>query len=174
VDEKVLVDDNPASMTEIPKRSLPAAEPEPAVNPEEVRPKAATAGGWRRQAQRLQKEAHVFYFVFKHPRTRWYAKLLAVCTAGYLLSPVQLIPSFIPFIGFLDDIAVLFLGAKLLKRITPPDVLAECRSLADAAETRRKEEIRSKAAVVVSVVIAALWLLAAVAASALLAKYIGK
>ncbi len=89
-----------------------------------VRPEPAFAGNWRRRAQRLQKEAHVFYFVFKHPRTRWYARLLAVCTAGYLLSPVQLIPSFIPVIGFLDDFAVLFLGAKLLTRITPPDVLA--------------------------------------------------
>jgi len=128
--------------------------------------------GWKQQAQRLRKEAHVFYFVFKHPRTRWYARLLAVCTAGYLLSPVQLIPSFIPVIGFLDDFAVLFLGAKLLTRITPPDVLAECRKLADAAETRRKEEIRSTAAVVASIVIATVWLLAAITASALMAKYI--
>ena len=97
---------------------------------------------------------------------------MAVCTAGYLLSPVQLIPSFIPVIGFLDDFAVLFLGAKLLTRITPPDVLAECRKLADAAETRRKEEIRSTAAVVASIVIATVWLLAAITASALMAKYI--
>lgn len=127
---------------------------------------------WKQQAQRLQKEAHLFYFVFKHPRTRWYSRLLAVCTFGYLVSPVQLIPSFIPFIGFLDDFAVLFLGAKLLKKITPPDVLAECQQLADAAEIRRKEEVRSTAALVASIVIALLWLLAAMAASAWMAKYI--
>ena len=63
---------------------------------------------WWRQAQRVQKQAHVFYFVFKHPRNPWYAKMIAACTAGYLLSPVQLIPSFIPGIGFLDDLLVLF------------------------------------------------------------------
>ncbi len=128
--------------------------------------------GWMQQAQRLHKEAHVFYFVFNHPRTRWYARLLSVCTAGYLLSPIQLIPSFIPVIGFVDDLAVLFLGAKLLQRITPPDVLTECRQLADAAEIRRKEEIRSSATVAASVVIATVWILAAITASALMAKYI--
>ena len=127
---------------------------------------------WRQKAQRVHREAHVFYFVFKHPRTRWYAKLTAVCTAGYLLSPIQLIPSFIPVIGFLDDLLVLFLGVKLLQRITPSDVLAECRELANAAEMRRKEEIRSSAAVFASVAIVTLWLLAAVTASALVARYI--
>jgi uncharacterized membrane protein YkvA (DUF1232 family) len=133
---------------------------------------AGFAMSWRQQAHRLHREAHVFYFVFKHPRTRWYARFLAVCTAGYLLSPIQLIPSFIPVIGFLDDLAVLFLGAKLLQRITPPDVLTECRELADVAEIRRKEKIRSTAALVASVVIATVWLLAAITASALMAKYI--
>lgn len=51
---------------------------------------------WRQQAQRVHKEALVFYFVFKHPRTRWYTKCVAACTAGYLFSPVQLIPELYP------------------------------------------------------------------------------
>jgi len=127
---------------------------------------------WRQQAQRVHIEAHVFYFVFKHPRTPWYAKLVAVCTAGYLLSPIQLIPSFIPVIGFLDDVLVLFLGVKLLQRVTPPDVLIGCRELAKAAEIRRKEEIRSSAAVFASIAIVTLWLLATVTAGALVAAYI--
>jgi uncharacterized membrane protein YkvA (DUF1232 family) len=123
-------------------------------------------------AQRLQREAQVYYFAFKHPRVRWYAKLVAACCAGYLFSPVQLIPSYIPVIGFLDDFLILFVGAKLLQRIIPPEVLTECRQLADAAEIRRKEEIRSTAAVAASVVIAAVWLFAAVGASILMARYI--
>ena len=131
----------------------------------------APSMSWRQQAQRLHREAHVFYFVFKHPRTHWYARLVAACTAGYLFSPIQLIPSFIPVIGFLDDLLVLFLGVKLLKRITPLDVLAECRELAKAAEVRRQEEIRSSAAVFASVAIVTLWLLATVTASALVATY---
>jgi uncharacterized membrane protein YkvA (DUF1232 family) len=132
----------------------------------------ALAVGWKKQAQRLQKEAHVFYFVFKHPRTRWYGRLLAVCTAGYLLSPIQLIPSFIPVIGLLDDFAVLFLGAKMLQKITPPDVLDECRELADSSEARRREEIRGAAAFFVPIAVLIAWLLAAIAISGLLAAYI--
>jgi len=127
---------------------------------------------WKQQAQRVHKEAHVFYFVFKHPRTRWYTRGVAACTAGYLFSPVQLIPSFIPVIGFLDDFLVLLLGAKVVKRLTPPDVLSECRALADAAETRRNEDPSSGFARLAVVVITTLWVLAAVTASALVAAYI--
>jgi uncharacterized membrane protein YkvA (DUF1232 family) len=127
---------------------------------------------WRRRAQQLQKEAHVFFFVFKHPRTRWYARLIAGGAAGYLLSPIQLIPNFIPVIGCLDDLLVLFVGVKLLQRITPADVFAECRDLADAAETRRKEEARWGPAFAAPVVIVAVWFLAAMIASALMAAYV--
>jgi uncharacterized membrane protein YkvA (DUF1232 family) len=123
-------------------------------------------------AQRLRKEAHAYYFAFRHPRAPWYARLVAAGIAAYLFSPVQLIPSFIPVIGLLDDVLVLLLGVKLLNRIIPADVLAECRQLAEAAEARRKEEIRSTAAVVATVAIASLWLLATVTAYALMVNYV--
>lgn len=102
----------------------------------------------------------------------WYARLVALCTAGYLLSPIQLIPSFIPGIGFLDDLVVLSLGVKLLRRITPPQVLIECRLLADSAEMRRREEAMSPAIVVVVVAVVALWLLALVTAGGLMATHV--
>jgi uncharacterized membrane protein YkvA (DUF1232 family) len=127
---------------------------------------------WKQPAQRVQKEAHVFYFVFKHPRTRWYTKCVAACSAGYLFSPIQLIPSFIPVIGFLDDFLVLFLGAKLVKKLSPPEVLSECRALADAAEARRREDVSSGFTRFAFVFAAALWLLAVVTTSALVAAYI--
>lgn len=103
---------------------------------------------------------------------RWYAKLVAACSAGYLFSPIQLIPNYIPVIGFSDDFLVLFVGAKVLQRIIPPEVLTECRELADAAEMRRKEEIKSTPALVAFVVITSVWLLAAVGAGILMARYI--
>ena len=135
-------------------------------------PNPSASVTWKHRAQRLQKEVHVFYFVLKHPRTRWYSRLVAACSAAYILSPIQLIPSFIPVIGFLDDFLVLFLGAKLLKRITPVEVFAECRQLADEAEIGRREESRSVGAVVASVVIASVWLLLAIGASAIIASHI--
>ena len=97
--------------------------------------------------------------------------MIAACTAGYLLSPVQLIPSFIPGIGFLDDLLVLFLGVKLLKKITSEEVLRECRKIAEAAEAQRKEEIRSGAALVVPFVVALVWLLSTIAASVLIVSH---
>ena len=144
----------------------------PGVIPDEVRSELASATNWRQQAQQVQTQAHVFYLAFKHPRTPWYARLVAVCTAGYLFSPIQLIPSFIPVIGFLDDLLVLFLGAKLLQKITPADVLAECRRHAADAEVRKKDKARSMAAVAAAIVIATVWLLTAVAANGLMAAYI--
>ena len=127
---------------------------------------------WSRQAQRLQTEALVFYFLFKHSRVTWFPRWVAAGIAAYLLSPVQLIPSYIPVIGFLDDFLVLFLGVKLLRRIIPADVFAECRQRAEAVETRRKEEIRSVAATVGWIAVILLWLLAAVVASVLIMKHI--
>jgi uncharacterized membrane protein YkvA (DUF1232 family) len=137
-----------------------------------IRREPAPKVSWREQAQRVQREAHVYYFAFKHPRVHWYAKLVAACSASYLFSPIQLIPSYIPVIGFLDDFVVLFVAAKLLQRIIPPDVLAECRELADAAEMRRKQEIRSTGAIIGFVAIAAVWLLVGAGVSILMARYI--
>jgi len=165
-DKKTVVDRDLGNLTKLSGECLPR------VSSEEVRPEPVFAMSWKEQAQRLRKEAHIFYFVLKHPRTRWYAKLLAASTAAYLFSPIQLIPSFIPVIGFLDDFLVLLLGIRLLQRITPPDVFIECRALAEAAHISRKEEIRSVGVLVTSIVIAAVWLFVAVGTSALLAAYI--
>jgi uncharacterized membrane protein YkvA (DUF1232 family) len=125
-----------------------------------------------RQAQRLQEQAQVFYFACRHPRVPWYAKFVAACTAAYLFSPIQLIPSFIPVIGFLDDLLVVFLGVKLIQKLIPPDVLAECRELARAAGLRRNQRIRSMGSIVGFAGVALLWLLMAVAGSALMIAYI--
>ena len=127
---------------------------------------------WKQQAQHVQKEAYVFYFAFRHPEVPWYAKAVAACTAAYLFSPIQLIPSFIPVIGFLDDFLVLFGGVKLLRRIIPPDLLSECHQLAEATEMRRKENIRSASAIFGLSAVASLWLLAAVGAWGLIPKII--
>jgi len=88
-----------------------------------------------------------------------------------VFSPIQIIPNFIPVIGSMDDFLVVFLGVKLLRRVTPPDVLTECRELA-AAKARGKGETRSVAAVVTFAAVVTVWLLAAVTASTLMAAHI--
>jgi uncharacterized membrane protein YkvA (DUF1232 family) len=135
-------------------------------------PHPALAGTWKLRVQRLQREAHVFYLIFKHPRTPWYARVVAACIAGYVFSPIQVIPNFIPVIGSLDDILVLYVGSMVLQKITPADVLVECRELADAAQMRRKAKTTGAASVVVPVVVVTVWILAAITVSALMATYI--
>ena len=73
-------------------------------------------------------------------------------------------------IGLLDDVLVLFLGLKLLKKLIPPGVLNECRARA-AVEMRRKEQIKSPITLIVPITVAALWLLTALAVSAAMASY---
>lgn len=127
---------------------------------------------WREHSQRIQREAQTFYFAFKHPRVHWYAKLVAACTTGYLFSPVQLIPNFIPVFGLLDDFLIFVLGVKLLQRIIPPDVLLECREQAKAAEMQRKDAGTSMAAIIAFLAVAMVWLFAAITVNRLIAVYI--
>ena len=126
---------------------------------------------WAEKAQELQKQAHVFYFVFKHPKTPWYARLIAACVAGYLLSPIQIIPSYIPVIGFMDDLVVLVVGFKLIQKAIPPEVLQECRDQAEAAEVQRKTKVRSLTRFAIFITIAVLWFILAIAGSLLVANY---
>jgi uncharacterized membrane protein YkvA (DUF1232 family) len=94
------------------------------------RPKFKEPADWKRYAQQLQREIYVAYFVFRHPLAPWYSKLLAALGVGYVLSPIQFIPSFIPFIGFIDDLLVLVVLTKLMHKVTPDTALAQCRAKA--------------------------------------------
>jgi uncharacterized membrane protein YkvA (DUF1232 family) len=68
--------------------------------------------------------------LLRHPNVPWHARLVAACAVVYLVSPIQLIPTFIPVIGQLDDLMVLFFGMKLLRRLTPNKILDECEAQA--------------------------------------------
>lgn len=137
--------------------------------PTSIRLGSFSALKWKQRVEQLQKQAYLFYFVFKHRRTRWYSRLIAACSAAYLLSPIQLIPNFIPIIGWLDDVLVLFLGAKILQKITPADVLAECRDLAEASCNDRKNEF--KWAVIAPIILITVWLLVTVATIVFVTTY---
>jgi uncharacterized membrane protein YkvA (DUF1232 family) len=92
--------------------------------------------GWKKAARRLKRETYALYLVGRHPRTPWYVKALAVGVVGYALSPLDLIPDFIPVLGLLDDLIIVPLGIALTIRLTPRDVLAECRAQAQEALDR--------------------------------------
>ena len=79
------------------------------------------------RARALKKEISAVYFATKDPRTPWYAKAVAFCTIAYALSPIDLIPDFIPILGYLDDLFIVPAGIALAIRLIPPEVLAEAR-----------------------------------------------
>ena len=71
-------------------------------------------------------------------RVPWCAKAVSGCALLYLVSPIQLIPNFIPVLGQLDDLVVLYLGMKLIRKLTPLDVLQECEALAMSSPIIRR------------------------------------
>jgi uncharacterized membrane protein YkvA (DUF1232 family) len=84
----------------------------------------------RQRARALKQETHALYLAARHPETPWYAKLLVAAIVAYALSPIDLIPDFLPVIGYLDELVLLPLGLALALRLIPPPVLAECRARA--------------------------------------------
>ncbi len=93
---------------------------------------------WKVKSRKLRSEIYALYLASKHPRTPWYAKTLAVFIIGYALSPIDLIPDFIPVVGYLDDLILIPLGIALLIKIIPKDILEECRAKAEADLSKRK------------------------------------
>ncbi|HEX5035111.1 MAG TPA: DUF1232 domain-containing protein, partial [bacterium] len=87
---------------------------------------------WKNKARALKANIHALYLAYRDPRVPWYAKLLILCVVGYALSPIDLIPDFIPILGYLDDLLLLPLGVLLSIKLIPPTVWAECRQKAAA------------------------------------------
>jgi uncharacterized membrane protein YkvA (DUF1232 family) len=80
----------------------------------------------------IKREVRALVLAARDPRTPWYAKATAICVAAYALSPIDLIPDFIPILGQLDDVIIVPLGIWLVVRMIPPDVLNEHRMAAAA------------------------------------------
>jgi uncharacterized membrane protein YkvA (DUF1232 family) len=91
----------------------------------------------QRWARTLKRDTLALYFAARDPRVPWYAKTVAAAVAAYALSPIDLIPDFIPVIGYLDDLILVPLGIALAIRLIPPVVLEEHRASAAARIANR-------------------------------------
>jgi uncharacterized membrane protein YkvA (DUF1232 family) len=87
-------------------------------------------------ARGLNRDGHAIYLASRDPRVPWYAKVLAIAVAAYALSPIDLIPDFIPVVGYLDDLVIVPVGIWLVVSLIPDEVMVECRAKADAAGQR--------------------------------------
>jgi uncharacterized membrane protein YkvA (DUF1232 family) len=113
---------------------------------------------WKTWARTIKRDVHAIYLAARDPRVPWYAKALALCVAGYALSPIDMIPDFIPVFGYLDDVIIVPLGIVAVVKLIPPHVMAEHRELASAAQERPVS--RTAAVIFVSIWIAAVALCA--------------
>lgn len=105
-------------------------------------------------AEELKQQTLVVYFAARDPRTPWLVRLLALLMAAYALSPIDLIPDFIPILGYLDDLIIVPLGLVLVLRLVPPQVKQSAREQASAAAER-------PVSCAMAVAIVAIWLVLA-------------
>jgi uncharacterized membrane protein YkvA (DUF1232 family) len=120
---------------------------------------------WKDWAHRLKVETYTLYLAARHPGTPWYAKVLAGLVAAYAFSPIDLIPDFIPVLGYLDDLIIVPLGIYLTIRLVPAPVVQACRAQAQDAMAAGKPVSR-----VAAMVIVAIWVLLIAAGAYFLLK----
>lgn len=115
-----------------------------------------------RWARIVKRDVHALYLAAHDRRTPWYAKALALVIVGYALSPIDLIPDFIPVLGYLDEAVLVPLGVLLVIRLIPPEIMTEHRDLAKAAQDRPTGWVAALAVVftwVAAVAFAGWWVL---------------
>ncbi len=110
----------------------------------------------RAWARQVKRDGVTLWFAAQHPLTPWYAKLLGVFVVAYALSPIDLIPDFIPVLGYVDDVILLPALIWLTVRLVPAPVLAECRAKADEWMKTSGAKPTSK---VGAVLVLAVWML---------------
>lgn len=107
----------------------------------------------RQQAKVLKTDTYAVYLASKDPRVPWYAKMLIAVVVAYALSPIDLIPDFIPIIGYLDDLILVPLGLKWALTMIPTEVINDCRM--QAAQTKAPKNW------IVGSIVIGIWILSA-------------
>ena len=113
---------------------------------------------WQERVRDLKRDVVAIGLAVRDPRVPWYAKAVGACVVAYALSPIDLIPDFVPVLGYLDDLVLMPLGLLLVLRLIPVDILAEHRVAASAIAERPVS--RAGAFAVIGVWMAATLLLA--------------
>jgi uncharacterized membrane protein YkvA (DUF1232 family) len=117
-----------------------------------------TVPSWKQRAKELKTEVTALCFALSDPRVSRATKLAVLCIIAYALSPIDLIPDFIPVLGYLDDLILIPFGIALVIRTIPPEVLAECRAKArqGTAETKTLRRIGAGIVLAIWILVAAL------------------
>jgi uncharacterized membrane protein YkvA (DUF1232 family) len=111
------------------------------------------------QARKLKQNILVLYLAYKDPRVPWYAKLVAISVVAYAFSPIDLIPDFIPVLGYLDDLIIVPLGVALAVRLIPQQILEEYREKAEELRKTKKPKNWFIAALFITIwILCAAWI----------------
>ena len=106
----------------------------------------------KQRGRRLKVETYALYLAARHPGTPWYAKLLVAGIVAYAFSPVDLIPDFVPILGYLDDLILIPMGISVAIRLIPQSVLAECRAQAQEVMANNERPVsRTAGAIIVAI-----------------------
>ena len=105
-------------------------------------------------SQQLKIEVTALFLACKDPRVSRHARIFAACVVGYALSPIDLIPDFIPVLGYLDDLILIPLGLWLALKMIPPEILTDCREKAREAAPGISRLNRTAAVVIFAIWIA--------------------
>jgi len=114
-------------------------------------------------ARKFKQETYAIYLASIDPRVPWYARVLAAVVVAYAFSPIDLIPDFIPILGYLDDLLIVPLGIWLVLKMIPPQILAECREKAAAEIAQNKPKNWVAAGIIIALwflvgILAAIWI----------------
>jgi len=107
-------------------------------------------------AKAIKRDVLALWLAARDPRVPWYAKAVAVLVAGYAMSPIDLIPDFIPVLGYLDDVIIVPLGILLVVALVPREVMAELRARAEELGRQPGNKVAAAIIVVVWLVLAGL------------------
>ncbi len=110
------------------------------------------------RARALKKEVYAVYIAARDPRTPWYAKALIFLIVAYALSPIDLIPDFVPILGYLDDLLIVPGGLWLAIRLIPPEALEEARATAAARGVDGSASRVGAALILLIWILAILWI----------------
>jgi uncharacterized membrane protein YkvA (DUF1232 family) len=128
----------------------------------------ATIAKWQAGTKRLRAATYALYLAYRDPRVPWYAKVFAALVVGYAFSPIDLIPDFIPVLGYLDDLILVPAGVAIALRMIPPLVMEEAQARAQIMMDGGTPVNRYAAVVVVSI-----WLAIAIVGIAVMVRVVG-
>jgi uncharacterized membrane protein YkvA (DUF1232 family) len=113
---------------------------------------------WKQWARAIKRDVHALYLAARDPRVPWHAKALAIAVAAYALSPIDLIPDFVPVLGYVDDLIIVPTGIALVVWLIPSEIMAQHRDMAIAAQNRPVSRAAGVAIVTIWIVVIGLTL----------------